>query len=99
VGDFNGDGKADILWRDQKTGQNAMWLMNGFTIVNSQYLPTVTDLNMQVVGVGDFNGDGKADILWREQQTGQNAIWLMNGTTVVSGQFLPTEPDLSWDVY
>ena len=27
--DFNGDGKADILWRHKDTGQLSIWLMNG----------------------------------------------------------------------
>jgi len=31
IGDFNGDGNADVLWRDPSNGQNAMWLMNGTT--------------------------------------------------------------------
>ena len=31
TGDFNGDGKSDILWR-QISGAVAIWLMNGFNI-------------------------------------------------------------------
>jgi hypothetical protein len=31
IGDFNGDGKADVLWRDPSNGNDAMWLMNGTT--------------------------------------------------------------------
>ncbi|NJM24117.1 MAG: hypothetical protein HC907_38970 [Richelia sp. SM1_7_0] len=27
VGDFNGDGRADVLWRNSTTGENALWLM------------------------------------------------------------------------
>ena len=30
--DFNGDGKADILWQDD-TGQAQVWLMNGTTVL------------------------------------------------------------------
>ena len=30
TGDFNGDGKADILWRDT-SGDTAIWFMNGTT--------------------------------------------------------------------
>jgi len=25
-GDYNGDGRADILWRNTTTGANALWL-------------------------------------------------------------------------
>ena len=31
IGDFNGDGKNDILWR-QSRGAVAIWLMNGFNV-------------------------------------------------------------------
>ena len=31
VGDFNGDGKADILWR-HSSGLVSIWLMNGTSI-------------------------------------------------------------------
>ncbi len=37
-GDFNADGKADILWRNKITGQNWIYLMDGTTIVSSQAL-------------------------------------------------------------
>jgi hypothetical protein len=29
-GDFNGDGKADLVWRNTATGQHAIWLMDGY---------------------------------------------------------------------
>jgi hypothetical protein len=31
VADFNGDGKADLVWRNATTGDTSMWLMNGTT--------------------------------------------------------------------
>ena len=35
TGDYNGDGKADILWRNASSGQNWMYLMDGATISTS----------------------------------------------------------------
>jgi hypothetical protein len=35
IGDFNGDGKADILWRNSTTEQVYIWLMNGNTLTSS----------------------------------------------------------------
>ena len=29
TGDFNGDGKADLLWKNDDDGSTAIWLMNG----------------------------------------------------------------------
>jgi hypothetical protein len=31
AGDFNADGKPDILWQNVATGQRALWLMNGIS--------------------------------------------------------------------
>jgi hypothetical protein len=33
VGDFNGDGNADILWRDL-SGHEVVWSMNGSTVAS-----------------------------------------------------------------
>jgi hypothetical protein len=79
--DFNGDGKADILWRNV-SGEVYIMLMNGTQMISAASLGIV-DNGWQIAGVGDFNGDGKADILWRNV-SGEASIWLMNGTSVIS---------------
>ncbi|TLY82230.1 MAG: VCBS repeat-containing protein, partial [Gammaproteobacteria bacterium] len=89
---------VDILWRNGSTGQNAVWFMNGATIVSSTSIQSVTDLNWKIVSVGDYNGDGKADILWRNGSTGQNAIFFMNGGTVASTLYPPSQPVAGWTV-
>ena len=97
-GDFDGDGKADVLWRNGTSGQNALWLMNALGVAAGGFTTPLSDTAWKVVGVGDFDGDGRADILWRNGTSGQNALWLMNGTAVVSGAFLTTVADLAWRV-
>ena len=57
--DFNGDGKADILWRNSTTGDVAIWLMDRTSFAGGSDIGTI-DLKWQIVGVGDFDGDGKA---------------------------------------
>jgi hypothetical protein len=37
VGDFNGDGKADVLWQNQDTGVVLAWITDG----SGLYLGTV----------------------------------------------------------
>ena len=75
--DFNGDGKADLLWRQTSTGTTTIWQMNGASA--SDVGRWVMDKGWVIQDVGDFNGDGKADILWRETSTGAVTIWQMNG--------------------
>src|SRR3989475_9248933 len=33
IADFNGDGRADILWRNVSTGENYIYFMNGTAII------------------------------------------------------------------
>ena len=83
VGDFNDDGKADILWR-HTDGRVAVWLMDG-TVVSSMGMAGSAPTDWQIAGVGDFDGDRKADIVWRRTD-GTVAIWLMNGASFVSAK-------------
>src|SRR5437867_5537293 len=94
--DFNGDGKADILWQNSSTGQRVIWLMNGTTHQSTVNLGTVPT-SWSIVGSNDFNGDGKADILWQNSATGQRIIWLMNGTAHQSTVSLGTVPT-QWSI-
>ncbi len=98
VGDFNGDGFDDILWKNKATGQVFIWLMNSTAIASQGSPGSVSDLNWEIRGVGDYNGDGKVDILWRNKATGQVYIWLMNGTTATSQGSPATISDLNWDI-
>jgi lipopolysaccharide export system protein LptA len=94
TGDFNNDGKADIVVQDT-SGAPDIWLMNGTTIASTVALP-VPPSSWHVIATGDFNGDGQTDILW-QNTSGQPALWLMNGTSLVSSVGLTTPP-ASWRV-
>ena len=83
VGDFNGDGKADILWRNAD-GTITDWLgqANGGFADNSALALQPLDLSLTIAGVGDFNGDGKADMLL-EWSDGSLQTWTGYGSGAI----------------
>ena len=89
--DLNADGRGDLLWHHQATGELYVWLMNGTVAANGSYLSParVADLGWQIRGLADFNADGKLDVLWHHQTTGDLYVWLMAGTSVSAE---PTSP-------
>ena len=106
VGDFNGDGKSDILWRNA-SGEVSVWSMNGSQVVagsdtTANGAVVAPDGSWSVAGVGDFDGDGRSDVLWRSAG-GSVAIWTMNGSEITSSNFIISQgqvvsPDASWHV-
>jgi len=95
--DVDGDGNADILWRNQVTGQNWLWTMNGVAVDESKSLNTI-GLHWDIVGRGDFDGDGKSDIFWRNNESGRNYIYLMDGFTFRQKTELNYLPYFDWKV-
>jgi hypothetical protein len=96
-GDFNGDGRSDILWQND-IGQAAVWLLNGSKLVDSAAIANNPGPTWHIRGTGDFDGDAKSDILW-QNDSGQTAIWYMNGTTVTGGvQVIGGSPGAGYQV-
>jgi hypothetical protein len=50
VGDYDGDGSNDILWRNQTTGDNYVWYLSGTTFVSEVALPAEPDTSWCIIG-------------------------------------------------
>jgi predicted extracellular nuclease len=96
--DFNGDGKTDIVVRNQSTGENAFALMDDAVVTQFTFSTPVTDPNWTIDGAGDFDKDGKPDVVLRNQATGENAIALMDGTALRQIVFTSILPDPNWGI-
>src|SRR5262245_19649739 len=87
-GDFNHDGKTDILWRHVNSHRLSVWYMNGAQRISGELFMNPPEAGWTVVGTNDFNDDGENDIVWRNVNSGRVAIWFMNGFVPVGGQHM-----------
>jgi len=93
VGDFNGDGRSDLLFINGNS--SAIWQMSASATNAGTYYPPAVTSDLSLQGVGDFNGDGKSDLVWRSQSTGNLTTWWMNNATVVSSHTF-SGPSADW---
>jgi hypothetical protein len=87
--DFNGDGNADIVWRDSSSND---WItgMNGVTPYPNPNAFASIPANISLVGTGDLNGDGFADPLWLDSNTSSLSAWLTNNIIINQAFYIGT---------
>jgi hypothetical protein len=98
VGDLDGDGFGDLVWRFtgqtaniDDTGVSYVWFTNG-TGVTQVRKRGGAPLNWTLIGAMDLNGDGAADMLYISPTTEIRALMATPGRTCanLSAGFLPT---------
>jgi subtilisin family serine protease len=103
AGNFIGNGRTDLIWRNYLTGAVAFWNMNGTSIAGTGIFNTVNLPEWQLEGSGDLNSDGRPDLVWRNYLTGEIGVWYMgssNGSPVLlSTQLItPSVTDGRWQI-
>jgi glucose/arabinose dehydrogenase len=98
AGDFNGDGKPDILWQDRTSGLAIVWSMDGVVATGlAALVPSQVATSWRIAGVADLNADGKPDILWQDDASGSVGAWIMDGVTAVnSAALVPGSVPANW---
>ncbi|CAF1488730.1 unnamed protein product, partial [Adineta steineri] len=87
VGDFNGDGKLDIVCANYGTNNIGVFLNTGTgTFLAQAIYPASASSEPSSVAVGDFNGDGKIDIVCGNFGTSTISIFLNTGTGTFATQ-------------
>ncbi|MGN7918322.1 reprolysin-like metallopeptidase [Lysobacter sp. 22409] len=82
VGDFNGDGRGDVLWKNEAERFLVLWLSSGGGY--TQQVVGGFEPDMTLVGSGDVNGDGRHDLIWRSLAGSRLRVWLMQANQVAS---------------
>ncbi|WP_231406046.1 VCBS repeat domain-containing M23 family metallopeptidase [Streptomyces clavuligerus] len=83
VGDWSGDGRADLLAKNRTTGDIHLYEGNGsggFKAGTGQAVGNNFTAFDQMTGVGDFNNDGHNDIVTRKVATGTLHLFAGNGS-------------------
>jgi hypothetical protein len=98
--DATGKNSTAMVWRNYATGQNLAWfLADGVKTSTDKVLPTVGDLNWEIVAVDDFNQDNAPDLVWRNNVSGQNLIWYFdNNFNKLYESALATVADVNWRI-
>lgn len=95
TGDFDGDGKSDIILRNNTTGDAQVWRMTGTTMAGSP-VDISAPAGFTLLGAEDVDKNGYSDLLWQDSTTGAvKATEFMAGlanTTVNLG----TAPGSGW---
>lgn len=95
VGDFNGDGSFDLLWRHNPTGYNSILRMSGTTAVSVVNFPGASP-EYDVGACADYNKDGVSDLWWRHRVNGGNSFWFISNFNIASQLATTPLADSRW---
>ncbi|HQW38346.1 MAG TPA: VCBS repeat-containing protein, partial [Usitatibacteraceae bacterium] len=95
AGDFDGDRRADLLWRNDVTGETWVWLMSGPAIVHAASLGN-PGTAWAPKAIADLTGDGRADIVLR-QGAAATYLWVMSGAAIAAQGDIPN-PGGTWEL-
>lgn len=87
-GDFNWDGRLDLVWMNEVTRRLEIALMDGVNVLSSDYVRAAPRAasGWNLLGVGDLNHDATADLLW-SRPDGKMVLWEMDGTSFVKASW------------
>ncbi len=82
-GDFDNNGRPDVVWQNESTRQVGAWYMGGAQGATYQGFGWLAGSGVpgwSVVALADLDGNGKPDLIWQNDTTRQAVVWYMGGT-------------------
>lgn len=98
TGDFNRDGRADLLWVQTIVPNvplhRALGQPDGrFQHIGWQGVPHPADTTAMHTLIGDFNGDGGDDVLWNQRGPALNHLYVGLSTVTADFEFTPLDQE------
>ena len=97
VGDFNGDGRDDIVGRVAHNGDWWVAQSTGSGFTNTKWTRWSTNVTWTDVMVGDFNGDGRDDIVGRVAHNGDWWVAQSTGTNYANAKWTRWSTNVTWN--
>ncbi len=82
-GDFDVNGKPDLLWQNDSTRQVALWYLGGSQGNQFQSFAWLANPGMPgwfIAAIADLDGSGQPDLIWQNDITRQVVVWYMGGS-------------------
>jgi len=100
VGDFDDDGKPDIVLQNTVAGLIGFWAMDGITRTGAAlFAPGQMPLRWTIAAVADYDGNGGPDLVFQDETDGSLVLWHMNGAERVdSVPLVPAQVPTNWKV-
>ena len=96
AGDFNGDGKDDLLVYSPGGQHDLLYGASSFTSMFESFAFTPAVHGDYVPIVADFNDDGRTDIYWAQLQKGRCYLWVTKPNASFTSSLIDCVPSTSF---
>jgi Ca2+-binding RTX toxin-like protein len=93
-GDFDGDGKADLIWR-HANGVFTEWRSTGTGFIPNVVVDATVNPDWRLANVADYNGDGLDDLVWRHVG-GTFTVWQSTGDGFIPNVLVNSGVSADW---
>ena len=97
-GDYNGDGRQDLIWQNDTWRQATVHYYQGANFVGWAWLNASGATGWRIVGTADFDSNGTPDPVWQNDSTRQVVVHYYDTVNFVGWNWLNANSNPGWRV-